>query len=38
LRIVAVVQHQRFRVQGVVANAGLQRFHHGLSRSFEGTS
>src|SRR3954447_24002336 len=33
LRIVAVVQHQRFGMQHVVANVGLRRkrFHHGMS-------
>jgi hypothetical protein len=37
LRIVAVVQHQRFGVQHVVADVGLRRkrFHHGLPRCLD---
>src|SRR5262249_23691790 len=40
LRIVAVVHHQRFLMQRVIADVGLRRkrFHHGLSRCLEGTS
>ena len=39
LRIVAVVQHQCFGMQHVVADMGLRRkrFGHGLSRCLEGT-
>src|SRR5262249_32520824 len=38
LRIVAIVQHQRFRMQHVVADVGLgrKRFHHGLSPCLSG--
>src|SRR5215469_1525634 len=38
LRIVAVIQHQRFRMQRVIADAGLpwKRFHHGLPRCLGG--
>ena len=37
LRIVAVVQHQRFGMQHVVADVGLRRkrFHHGLPRCLD---
>ena len=37
LRIVTVVQHQRFGMQHVIADVGLRcrRFHHGLSRCSE---
>ena len=40
LRIIAVVQHQRFGMQHMIADVGLRwkRFHHGLSRCLEETS
>src|SRR5207244_2071257 len=40
LRIVAIVQHQRFGMQRVIADLSLRRkwFHHGLSRCLEETT
>src|SRR5437773_2383526 len=40
LRIVAIVQHQRFGMQRVIADLGLRWkwFHHGLSRCLEETT